>query len=170
MGYQQYQPPAGLSHIRATGAFQPLVESLCLFNTWCSLVGEHHVTLEELQGEVASRGQPVYEEGWHSIAQLNAALSRKRSKLVLVKTALPRSKEWASNPFLRQQREGLFILSARIPSSQTGRLVGHFFGVDCWNRQFIDVWGSERRPMNAREWKRLNVKDWQRISAICVRD
>ena len=112
----------------------------------------------------------MHQEGWHSVAQLNATLDRQRSKMVLVKTPLPRTKEWSDNPFLLNQKEGLFIISARISSTASTRYVGHCIGVECWNRQFIDVLDTCARPMKESEWKKLNIKDWQRTSAICIRD
>jgi hypothetical protein len=166
--YQQYRPTVmGLAE--RTGKFQHLTGSLCLFDTWCSLVGPSHVTLEELQKQVALRNETVYEDGWHSVAHLNSALDLRRSNLTLAKTTLSRCKNWSENPFLLHQKEGLFIISAKIYSRAEKRLVDHFIGVDCWNRQFIDVLDTEPRRMNKKEWGRLNIRDWQRTSAICLR-
>lgn len=142
---------------------------MCLLDTWCSLVGLSHVTFAELQHEVGLREEKVYVDGWHSIPHLNSALHRRRSNMVLVKTSASREKEWSDNPFLLHQNEGLFIITARIFSRVSQRLVRHFIGVDCWNRQFIDVLDTEPRRMNKREWGRLNIKDWQKTSVICFR-
>jgi hypothetical protein len=134
--YQQYRPNSPLRLAPRTGASKHLTASYCLHDTWCSLVGPSRVKPEDIQTTVAQRGETVHQEGWHSVAQLNATLDRQRSKMVLVKTPLPRTKEWSDNPFLLNQKEGLFIISARISSTASTRYVGHCIGVDCWNRQF----------------------------------
>ena len=171
-GYEQYAPltPLQLRPPPQTPTHFRLVKSMCLIKAFSCLVGSQRlVNLGELNRVVESRGETVYLEGWHSVAQLNAYFAEQCASIVLCKAGkLCREKDFASNPFLREQRTGLFIIQARVNGARSKHQdVNHFVGVDCYARQFVDPYVQERRAITEDEWKLIGVKDWQQTFAIC---
>jgi hypothetical protein len=147
-----------------------LVKSMCLTKTFASLLGsQRHLTVAALTKAITKRGEDVYKEGWHSVKQANAALSKEKSRYVLCKAkAVTRRKSFDENEFLQHQGAGLFLIQARCRSTRSKyQTVEHFVGVDFDSGTFVDTLVKERRPINKAEWERIGVVDWQQTFAIC---
>ena len=168
--YVQWSPlcPIVCARGEGNGKMIPLKKSMCLLHTFWSLIGKRTPSFPDIQARVANRGETVMQEGWHSIQQLNGVLATTKSVYQCVKAKVPKSTNWETNPFLQQQRSGLFILSARVESARTQHQnMLHFVGVDCWAREFVDVFLKTRRPMTATEWEKIGVTTWETTHCIC---
>ena len=126
------------------------------------------VTSEDMDATVVQRGETVYEEGWHSLHQLNQHLGQSALPVRLVKMKhVSKEKCYGLNPFLNHQCSGLFIVQATVHGRRVGKVAGHFIGVDCDRRELIDTFLKGRRPLCAREWLAIGVLDWQATYLIC---
>ena len=153
---------------RATLYHNP--DSRCLLATFSSLVGDDTlVTSDHLDAIVIDRGEVVYNEGWHSIRQLNQYLSKAKLCLRLVRGRhISREKNYRLNPFMQHQRSGLFVIQATVNSRRSGKVAGHYIGVDCCRREFVDTFLKQRRPMSEQQWAAIGVLDWQATYLICA--
>ena len=169
--YLQAVPPPSfvwLDNKRATLFHNP--DSRCLLKTFASMVGDDTLaTSDHLDAVVKARGEVVYNEGWHSVPQLNQHLGRANSHVRLLKSKLvSRERRYMLNPFLQHQRSGLFVISATVNSRRSGKVAGHFIGIDCCRREFIDTFLKQRRPMSEQQWAAIGVLDWQATYLICT--
>jgi hypothetical protein len=167
-------PPRSLAQNATDPAMFPLDgDSLCLLKTIASLVGEHVLTEADMTKMLTTRGEKVYEGGWHSVKQANAALDAKKSGLSICKACIggvlvPRIVDFTRNAFLQWQDRGLFLIQATTRSVRSrSKRVKHFVGLDCDRREFVDTYVSTRRAMTAEEWERIGVVDWQQTYVLC---
>ena len=60
------------------------------------------------------------------------------------------------------------IIKATVNSRRSGKVAGHYIGIDCCRREFIDTFLKQRRPMSEQQWAAIGVVDWQATYLICT--